>query len=71
MFALDKPMQSQASRADRVCSPQLYPGVEAACQVRKEGLEVYPEIMVAVTAHANEVKIMREMIERIATEVMN
>jgi pyruvate,orthophosphate dikinase len=44
---------------------------EAACQVRKEGLEVYPEIMVAVTAHANEVKIMRDMIDRVASEVMS
>jgi pyruvate,orthophosphate dikinase len=43
---------------------------EAACQVRKEGLEVYPEIMVAVTAHANEVKVMREMIDKVAAEVM-
>ena len=43
---------------------------EAACQLRKEGVEVYPEIMVAVTAHENEVKFMRTLIEKIASEVM-
>jgi pyruvate, orthophosphate dikinase len=43
---------------------------EAACQLAKEGLDIKPEIMVAVTAHANEVKTMRELIERVADEVM-
>jgi pyruvate,orthophosphate dikinase len=43
---------------------------EAACQLTLEGVQVHPEIMVAVTNHANEVKFMRELIERIANEVM-
>jgi pyruvate,orthophosphate dikinase len=43
---------------------------EAACQLTQEGVAVHPEIMVAVTNHANEVKFMRELIERIANEVM-
>jgi pyruvate,orthophosphate dikinase len=43
---------------------------EAACQLTKEGLDIHPEIMVAVTAHANEVKTMRELITRVASEVM-
>jgi pyruvate,orthophosphate dikinase len=43
---------------------------EAACQLSLEGVEVYPEIMVAVTNHANEVKFMRELIDRVAIEVM-
>jgi pyruvate,orthophosphate dikinase len=43
---------------------------EAACQLTLEGVEVHPEIMVAVTNHANEVKFMRELIERVANEVM-
>ena len=43
---------------------------EAACQVKREGIDVHPEIMIAVTAHANEVKIMRELIERVAVEIM-
>ncbi len=43
----------------------------AAVHVKKEGIDVHPEIMVAVTAHANEVKIMRELIEKVAHEVMS
>jgi pyruvate,orthophosphate dikinase len=43
---------------------------EAACQVKREGVDVQPEIMIAVTSDANEVKLMRELVERIAAEVM-
>jgi pyruvate,orthophosphate dikinase len=43
---------------------------DAACQLEAEGIEVHPEIMVAVTNHANEVKFMRALIERVANEVM-
>ncbi len=43
---------------------------EAACQIQKEGVQVFPEIMVAVTSHQNEVKIIRELIEKVAGEVM-
>jgi pyruvate,orthophosphate dikinase len=43
---------------------------EAACQLKREGVDVYPEIMVAVTSHANEVKIMLEVIKEVADEVM-
>ncbi len=43
---------------------------EAACQLKSEGVDVHPEIMVAVTNHANEVKFMRSLIERVAKEVM-
>jgi pyruvate,orthophosphate dikinase len=43
---------------------------QAACHVKKEGVDVHPEIMVAVTSHSNEVKLMREIIERVAKEVM-
>ncbi|NWF70732.1 MAG: pyruvate, phosphate dikinase [Chloroflexi bacterium] len=43
---------------------------EAVCQLAQEGVTVYPEIMVAVTNHANEVKVMRELIDRVAAEVM-
>ncbi|MBE2271367.1 MAG: pyruvate, phosphate dikinase [Anaerolinea sp.] len=42
---------------------------EAACQLTQEGVEVHPEIMVAVTNHANEVKFMRELIVGVANEV--
>jgi pyruvate,orthophosphate dikinase len=43
---------------------------DAACKLTLEGVAVHPEIMVAVTNHANEVKFMRELIERVASEVM-
>lgn len=42
---------------------------EAACKVQEEGVIVYPEIMIAVTNNANEIKFMREMAERVAAEV--
>jgi pyruvate,orthophosphate dikinase len=43
---------------------------DAACKLTLEGVAVHPEIMVAVTNHANEVKFMRNLIERVAQEVM-
>lgn len=43
---------------------------EAACQLKQEGVEVHPEIMIAVTNDANEVKFMRELIERVGAEKM-
>ncbi len=44
---------------------------EAACQLRLQGVEVHPEIMIAVTSHFNEVKFAREIIERVGKEVMD
>jgi pyruvate,orthophosphate dikinase len=43
---------------------------EAACELVKEGVVVHPEIMVAVTNSASEVKFMRELIIEVADEVM-
>ena len=43
---------------------------EAACKLKNEGVNVRPEIMVAVTSDFREVKYMRELIETVATEVM-
>ncbi len=43
---------------------------EAACQLVAEGVDVHPEVMIAVTSHANEVKLLRELIERVAEEMM-
>ncbi|MCS6835210.1 MAG: pyruvate, phosphate dikinase [Anaerolineae bacterium] len=43
---------------------------EAACQLKAEGGDVHPEIMVAVTNDANEVKFMRELIDQVAEETM-
>ena len=44
---------------------------EAACQLGLEGVEVHPEIMVAVTNSANEVKFLRELIDSVGEEVMS
>ena len=44
--------------------------MEAACQVKKEGVDVHPEIMIPFTGHAAEMKIMREMSVRVADEVI-
>ena len=43
----------------------------AACQLTREGVEVKPEIMIPVTSHHNEVRRIREMIDKIADEVMD
>jgi pyruvate,orthophosphate dikinase len=42
---------------------------EAASQLIQEGYAVHPEIMVAVTNEANEVKLMRELIDEVGREV--
>lgn len=43
---------------------------EAACDLKKEGLEVKPEIMIPLISHVNELKVDRELLERVAKEVM-
>ncbi len=42
----------------------------AACQLSKEGVDVHPEIMIPVTSHYNEIKLIKEMIDLIGAEVM-
>jgi pyruvate,orthophosphate dikinase len=43
---------------------------EAACQVAREGTEVFPKVMIPLTAHANELKIQRQSLEEEARKVM-
>nr|PZN51680.1 MAG: pyruvate, phosphate dikinase [Chloroflexota bacterium] len=43
---------------------------EAVCKLTTEGVECHPEIMIAVTSTANEVKFLRELIYEVAKEVM-
>jgi len=43
---------------------------EAACRVAKEGGSVHPEIMIPLTAHVNELKIQRQILEAEARQVM-
>jgi pyruvate, orthophosphate dikinase len=43
---------------------------EAACEVKREGVSVHPEIMIPLTSHQNELKLQREILEKVAQEVM-
>ncbi len=43
---------------------------EAACLVTKEGMPVKPEVMIPLTAHVNELKLQREILEQEAQKVM-
>lgn len=43
---------------------------EAACDLKKEGLTVKPEIMIPLISHVNELKIDRQLLESVAREVM-
>ncbi len=43
---------------------------EAACDLKKEGLTVKPEIMIPLISHVNELKTDRTLLEKVAKEVM-
>ncbi|MDX9786488.1 MAG: pyruvate, phosphate dikinase [Desulfobacterales bacterium] len=43
---------------------------EAACEVTKEGGEVYPEVMIPLTCHVNELKVQQALLEVEARKVM-
>ena len=42
----------------------------AACDLKKEGLNVKPEIMIPLISHVNELKSVQTVLERVAKEVM-
>ncbi|MDY7031154.1 MAG: putative PEP-binding protein, partial [Thermodesulfobacteriota bacterium] len=44
---------------------------EAACQVAKEGVSMNPEIMIPLVGHVNELKLQKEIVDRIGKEVMD
>ena len=57
----------------------MYPGLtemqvraifEAACNVAKEGVKVYPEVMIPLVSHVNELRLERDKLEDIAKRVM-
>ncbi len=57
----------------------MYPGLtemqvraifEAACNVTKEGVKVYPEVMIPLVSHVNELRLERDKLEDIAKRVM-
>ncbi len=43
---------------------------EAACNVKKEGIKVIPEVMVPLVGMVNELKLQKEIIVKVAEEVM-
>jgi pyruvate,orthophosphate dikinase len=43
--------------------------MEAACELTKQKVKVIPEIMIPLVAHVTELKIMREMVIKVADEV--
>ena len=43
---------------------------EAACKVKKEGLEPKPEVMIPLTGHVNELKVIQPQLEEVAKAVM-
>ena len=43
---------------------------EAACKLKKAGKGVKPEVMIPVLGHVNEMKVMRELVDRVAKETM-
>jgi len=44
--------------------------IEGAIEAKKKGIDVKPEIMVPVLANASEMKFMKELIDRVAKEVL-
>ena len=44
---------------------------EAACDLKKEGMEVKPEVMIPLIGHVNELKEARSVLERVARQVMD
>ncbi|MFH1059781.1 MAG: pyruvate, phosphate dikinase [Pseudomonadota bacterium] len=43
---------------------------EAACVVTKEGKRVFPEVMIPLVGHVNELRLQRAIVDRVAAEVM-
>ena len=43
--------------------------LEADVHVKREGIDVHPEIMVPLAGHVNELKYVKEIVDRIAEEV--
>lgn len=44
--------------------------IEAACRVKKEGIDVHPEIMIPLVGHVNELRDQKAVVHKIADEVM-
>ena len=44
--------------------------VEAACNVKQQGVDVHPEIMIPLTGHKNEMQLMYDMAVKVADQVI-
>jgi pyruvate,orthophosphate dikinase len=44
--------------------------LEAACELKHEGLDPRPEIMIPLVGHVNELRVIREQFERVAKEII-
>jgi pyruvate,orthophosphate dikinase len=44
---------------------------EAACEVAKEGIEVIPEVMIPLVGHVKELKLQKEVVNKVAKEVID
>jgi pyruvate, orthophosphate dikinase len=45
--------------------------MEAACEVKKEGIEVHPEIMIPLVGHVAELKHQKQVVDKVAQNVIN
>ncbi len=45
--------------------------IEAACELAKAGKKVFPEIMIPLVGHVNELKNQKEVVERVARETID
>ena len=43
--------------------------LEAAVAVKKEGIDVHPEIMIPLSSHVNELTLLKKVVEEVAEEV--
>jgi len=53
-----------------ICEMQTRAIIEAACNVKKRGIRVLPEIMVPLIGTAEEISVLKKIIDRVAKEVM-
>lgn len=44
---------------------------QAACELKKKGIEVIPEVMIPLISHVNELKVVKEDLVRVAKETMD
>lgn len=54
-----------------ITSMQARAIIEAACEVKLEGTDVHPEIMIPLVGHVAELKNQRELVDELAREIMD